>query len=213
MLREGESLDARRWTDLMSRLGLADNLDTFHRLQKAYSEKHRHYHTSEHINDCLVKFDQVRHLAQQPDEVELALWFHDAVYATRSKQNEAKSATWAMKFLAGNGVDPRRVQRVRNLVMATRHDAPLDDSDGALMVDVDLSILGADVETFERFEQNVRQEYWWVPAELFKRTRASILQSFLDRPFVYGTDYFRREAEPQARRNLATAIAALSRPA
>jgi predicted metal-dependent HD superfamily phosphohydrolase len=49
-----------------------------------------------------------------------------------------------MKFLARNGADPRRVQRVHDLVMATRHDAPVDNPHGALMVDVDLSILGAD---------------------------------------------------------------------
>ena len=197
----------------MSRLGLASNLDTFERLQTAYAEKHRHYHTSEHINDCLLKLDEVRHLAQQPDEVELALWFHDAVYATRSKKNEAKSAAWAMKFLAGNSVDPRRVRRVYDLIMMTRHDAPVDDPDGALTVDVDLSILGADEETYARFERNVRKEYWWVPVELFKRTRVSILQSFLDRDSVYGTDHFRREAESQARKNLATAVVALCKPA
>jgi predicted metal-dependent HD superfamily phosphohydrolase len=209
-LRERKGLDVGRWTDLMSRLGLASNLDTFERLQTAYAEKHRHYHTSEHINDCLLKLDEARHLAQQPDEVELALWFHDAVYATRSKKNEAKSAAWATEFLTRNGVDSPRVQRVHDLVMATRHDAPVDDPDAALMVDLDLSILGADEDTFERFERNVLKEYWWVPAGLFKRTRASILQSFLDRASVYGTDYFRQKAEAQARRNLAGAIAVLS---
>jgi len=35
MLSEREGLDARRWADLMSRLSLANNLDTFERLQAA----------------------------------------------------------------------------------------------------------------------------------------------------------------------------------
>jgi predicted metal-dependent HD superfamily phosphohydrolase len=210
MLPEVEGLDARRWADLMSRLALANNLDTFERLQAAYAEKHRHYHRSEHIKQCLLKFDEVSRLAQRPAEVELALWFHDAVYATRSKKNEAKSAAWAMKFLAEGGADPETAQRVHDLIMATKHDAPAPSPDAALVVDIDLSILGADEETFARFEENVRREYWWVPGDLFRRTRAAILQSFLDRSSVYGTAYFRQKGEANARRNLATAIAGLT---
>jgi len=210
MLSEREGLDARRWADLMSRLALANNLDTFERLQAAYAEKRRHYHTSEHIQQCLLKFEEVSHLAQRPAEVELALWFHDAVYATRSKKNEAKSAAWAMKFLADGGADPETAQRVHDLIMATKHDAPAPSADGTVLVDIDLSILGADAETFTHFEQNVRREYWRVPGDLFRKTRAAILQSFLDRSSVYGTVYFRQKVEANARRNLATAIAVLA---
>jgi predicted metal-dependent HD superfamily phosphohydrolase len=210
MLREREGLDARRWADLMSRLGLASNIETLERLEAAYAEKHRHYHTAEHINQCLVKFDEVSHLAQRPAEVELALWFHDAVYATRSKTNEARSAVWALEFLTKNGIDPGPARRVHDLIMATKHDAPAENPDAALVVDIDLSILAADDEMFARFERNVRKEYWWVPSALFRKTRAAILQSFLNRSSVYGTAYFRQKGEAEARRNLATAIVKLT---
>jgi predicted metal-dependent HD superfamily phosphohydrolase len=193
----------------MARLGLRQNLDTFESLQAVYAEKHRHYHTSEHINECLANLDGARHLAREPDEVELALWFHDAIYLTRSKNNEAKSADWATKFLAKNGVDSGRIQRLHDLIMATTHDASARDSDAMLLVDIDLSILGADRETFDRFEKNVRKEYWWVPRALFRRTRATILQSFLDRSSVYATAHFRDQLENNARDNLTAAIAAL----
>ena len=202
-------MDALRWRALMHRLRIGENLDTFEKLRAAYAEIHRHYHTGEHINQCVAELDGVRHLAREPDEIELALWFHDAVYVTRSKNNEAKSAKWATEFLNANAVDQERAQRVRNLVMATKHEASVDDGDAELLIDIDLSILGADRETFERFEKNVRKEYWWVPSMLFGRTRATILQSFLDRSSVYATAHFRDRLESAARRNLAMAIRAL----
>lgn len=190
----------------MERLRIGRNLETFEKLRAAYTERHRHYHTGEHINQCLAELDSVRHLAHEPDEVELALWFHDAVYVTRSKDNESKSAKWAAEFLKLNAVDAGRIQRVHALIMATTHDASSDDPDGRLLIDIDLSILGADQESFSRFEKNVRKEYWWVPNPIFRRTRATILQSFLDRPSVYANAYFRARLENAARRNLAMAI-------
>ena len=78
--------------------------------------------------------------------------------------------------------------------------------DTALVVDVDLSILGREPSDFERYEKAVREEYKWVPGPLFRRKRIAILQSFLDRPVIYGTDYFRELYETQARVNLEWAI-------
>ncbi len=210
MRREPDTLDKSRWAGLMERLGLAQNLETFERLQAAYAEKHRHYHTSEHINQCLVELDRVRQVAQEPDEVELALWFHDAIYVPRSNKNEAKSADWAAEFLAKDGVDSKRIKRVHDLIMATTHDASARDPDAMLLVDIDLSILGADRAVYVRFEENVRKEYSWVPGVLFRRTRATILQSFLNRPSVYATENFRDRLEDAARRNLRLAIAELT---
>jgi predicted metal-dependent HD superfamily phosphohydrolase len=195
----------------MSRLEIGANRDTFEKLRAAYAERHRHYHCAEHIAHCLAELDAVRELACEPDEVELALWFHDAVYATRAKDNEAKSAEWAARFLADNAVDAGRIRRVHELIMATTHGAAPDDADAQLLTDIDLAILGADRETFRRFEDNVRREYWWVPGPLFRQKRAAILQSFLSRKSVYATARFQERLESAARRNLTEAVAALTR--
>ncbi len=77
-------MDENRWLALMAQLGLQDNRDQWRALQNAYAEKHRHYHTDEHIAACLHHLDVTWHLAENPVEIELALWFHDAIYKPRS---------------------------------------------------------------------------------------------------------------------------------
>ena len=93
--------------------------------------------------------------------------------------------------------------------MATRHAAPATTPDSQLLVDIDLAILGADERTYAEFEVNVRSEYRWVPAILFRRKRAEILESFLARPQIYSTRSFHERYEASARGNLARAIEAL----
>ena len=202
-----------RWQSLMKILGVAENATVFEALQAAYSENHRHYHTTQHIDDCLRQFDSVAPLAMQPAELELALWFHDAIYDPMGAQNEEKSARWACEFLASNGAQTDRIERVKQLILATRHQSTPNDPDAQLLVDIDLSILGANERDYERFETNVRKEYRWVPGFLFRKKRAEILQSFLDRSHIYQTEPFRSRYENQARVNLARAVAALSQSA
>ena len=197
----------------MTALGLPGCDDTFEAVVSAYAQKHRHYHTEAHIDACLAQLDSHRELACAPHEIELALWFHDAVYKTRASDNEEKSAEWACAFLAGHGVAADVRERIRGLILATKHDAPAETADAKLLVDIDLAILGADALTYERFEQDVRQEYRWVPGPMFRRARAKILRSFLARDRIYATGPFHDRLERTARRNLETAIGNLDQAA
>lgn len=195
----------------MAVLGIRDELATYGALVEAYSQRHRHYHTVRHIDHCLAEFASAQHLAAEPAEVELALWFHDAVYEPHSSNNEERSADWACELLQRHGVDAVRVERVRAHIMATRHEAPATFPDSQLMVDIDLSILGVDEAIYAEFERNVRSEYRWVPGPLFRRKRAEILESFLARPRIYSTELFHARLEDSARRNLSAAIDHLRR--
>lgn len=193
----------------MAALGMPDSAGTYSALIDAYSEGHRHYHTCEHIDHCLQQLDSVPGLAQDAAEVELALWFHDAVYDPYASDNEERSAGLACELLSRNGAGPDRVQRVRAHILATRHEALAELDDSKLVVDIDLSILGVDSRSYARFETNVRREYRWVPAAIFRRKRAEILESFLARPQIYGTEPFRTRYELAARENLRRAISDL----
>jgi len=198
-----------RWYALMGKLSIREGLSTFNMLVTAYTAKQRHYHTERHIDDCLAKLDATKDLARDPAEIEIALWFHDFIYDPHKSDNEERSAVAACEFLASYAVAPDRLSRVRQHILATRHEAIAIDADSRLLVDIDLSILGADETEYATFETNVREEYYWVPALIFKKKRAEILQSFLDRPRVYSTDYFYDRLESSARQNLRHAIEAL----
>jgi len=194
------------WQRLMGTYGLPENEKTYQKLIAAYSEKHRAYHSLEHIDACFRHLDSIDSATDRPHEIELALWFHDVIYAPFSKTNEEDSAELAREFLSQNAVDTKVINRVYNLIVLTKgHMAP-DSPDGEFMLDIDLSILGYEKHVYEQFEKDVRKEYKRVPSFIFKKKRKEILKSFSERPRLYHTDYFFRRLEVQAKINLKWAI-------
>jgi len=91
---------------------------------------------------------------------------------------------------------------VHALVMATRHKAVPSGTDAGILVDIDLSILGAAPERFDQYERQVREEYSWVPDFLFRRERKAILKDFLARRQIFSSASFRDRYEEQARSNI-----------
>ena len=206
-----ETLTLEQWRATWRTLGVGDaDAGEFASLLARYDEPHRAYHTRRHLEECFGHWDAVRGEAERPGEVELALWFHDAVYDPRRDDNEARSAELAHAAATSAGVPEEVADRVAALVMATQHAAIPADGDPARIVDVDLAILGAPPERFDEYERQVRQEYAWVPAPLFRRKRRAILEEFVARPHLFSTPHFRLGVEPQARANLARSIASLS---
>ncbi|HEY3475041.1 MAG TPA: hypothetical protein VGK56_10560, partial [Anaerolineales bacterium] len=135
--------------------------------------------------------------------------FHDAVYDPGRSDNEQRSAEWAAKVIDESGLNPQVAGRVADSIHATRHHGEVLGADAQLLVDVDLSILGRDPAVFWRYEENIRKEYAWVPEDLFRQERLSILKRFLERPHVYYHHEFREKFEEQARMNLEQAITRL----
>jgi predicted metal-dependent HD superfamily phosphohydrolase len=201
---------ARSWARAWPGLGASgDGIALRDRLLAAWGEPHRRYHTVRHLGDCLALFEATSQFATNPCEVEIALWFHDAIYDLKAKDNEARSAAWAERELVAARVGADARARVQDLVMATCHAALPWTDDARLLVDIDLSILGAEPERFDEYEVQVRQEYAWVPGPLFRRKRREILQGFLARRHIYATDWFQRRFEAAARTNLTRSVARL----
>jgi predicted metal-dependent HD superfamily phosphohydrolase len=201
-----------QWQATWSGLGVVLNpllLRRFQELIARYSEPHRKYHTCQHLDECFEKLGELRAEATHPYEVELALWFHDAIYEKGSAQNEAKSADLAMTVMREANVGAEVVQRVHDLILATRHAAVPVGSDAVVLVDVDLSILGAPPARFDEYERQVREEYSWVPRFLFKRKRKKVLKEFLARPSIFTSGLFRERYEAQARENLERSVCRL----
>jgi predicted metal-dependent HD superfamily phosphohydrolase len=199
------------WQSCFSALSLSQPADTeFTNLIQRYSEPHRAYHTTQHLDECFHAFEAVRGLTQSPGAVGIAVFYHDAIYDTHAHDNEERSAELARQVLAGVGAGEPIQSYVTDLILVTRHAARPQTPDQQLVVDIDLSILGAAQERFDEYERQVRQEYSWVNDTIFRSVRSSILQEFLARPTIYSTTSFRDRLEHPARENLKRSIAALA---
>lgn len=198
-----------RWLTTWAALNLAPPVGLCEQLLRAWDEPQRHYHTQQHLSECLTLFDTLRAHAEQPADIELALWFHDAIYDVQAHDNEARSAHWATEALTAGGVDPARCQRVHDLIMATCHTALPASPDQALLVDIDLAILGAPAARFAEYTRQIGAEYAWVPPQVYAVKRRAVLQGFLDREPIYTTPAVEQRLEQQARDNLAKATSSL----
>lgn len=206
----GEPIFERSWRRAWTGAGAEGTGEPLRdRLLAAWSEPQRQYHTLQHLEESLWSFEAHADLARRPAEIELALWFHDAIYEVRASDNEQRSAEWAVTTLTEAGVDAEVLARVQSLVMATRHRAAPGTPDEALLVDIDLSILGAEPERFDEYEVQVRQEYAWVPGTLFRRKRRALLEDFLARPSIFWTPAFHDAFEARARENIARSLVRL----
>jgi predicted metal-dependent HD superfamily phosphohydrolase len=204
-----DSTDAFRsaWTEAWRTLGVAEpGRALFEALLTRYAEPQRAYHTLQHLGECLAGFARERDSAERPAEVALALWFHDAIYDVQGHDNEQRSADWARQALLEAGAGPEIAGRIHALVMTTRHDVLPVGADARLLVDIDLSILGAPPARFAEYERQIRVEYAHIPPEVFEPRRRGILGTFLAREPLYLTAPVRARLEDTARFNLTRAI-------
>jgi predicted metal-dependent HD superfamily phosphohydrolase len=185
-------------------------LETYDYLIKRYSEPHRFYHNQSHIKQCLAEAKQVRYLVKNYPALKMAIWFHDIIYDPRGQNNEEKSAALAFITLTGAFLNNNFAERVMNLVLATKHVILPTDNDEKFIVDIDLSSFGLPEEKFNENTQLIRQEYDWVPTEIFARERTKILKAFQARPTVFLTPFFQQKYEKTAQANLKHSIAQLS---
>jgi predicted metal-dependent HD superfamily phosphohydrolase len=190
----------------------------FLELVRAYSSVGRFYHTLEHIQLVLKVIEEIRRQSLPQalriinfPAIQLAAWFHDVIYDSKSKDNEEKSAEYAAARLTSLEIPNNTVQSVQNLILHTKnHQAPPADIDSQILLDADLAILGASELEYKTYAQGIRQEYAWVADELYRRRRLQVLQNLLQRERIYFTPQLFVKLESRARLNLQAEIATLS---
>ena len=202
-------LDPKRWSQLMNRMSLTCDQSDFQTLANMLDESGRAYHNTSHVVDRLSQLDVCETHCGNTDEIEFAIWLHDAVYDPRKTDNEAQSADLASSILHRGDASPSMIANVRRLIRATKHDASPKQADEQLITDIDLSILGSDEPVYDRYEAAIWDEYSWVPWDVYRTKRIEVLESFLARERIYSTVWFFDRYESQARQNLQRAIEAL----
>jgi predicted metal-dependent HD superfamily phosphohydrolase len=175
-----------------------------------YAEPHRRYHVLDHVGWVLHHLPATGVGLADSAAVELAAWYHDAVYDPRAGggANEEASAVLAVERLASAGVAPPVVDDVARLVRVTASHQP-GAADEAALCDADLSILGADPATYESYRRAVRAEYAHVPDEAWRAGRARVLEGLLAHERLYVTPGLAGREE-RARANLRAELTALT---
>jgi predicted metal-dependent HD superfamily phosphohydrolase len=181
----------------------------------AYSEAGRHYHGLAHIEALLRLADAYRDRLADPESVELAILYHDAVYDPTQSDNEVRSAVLAREQLTHLGAPQLLVDRVAVLIDLTRHSAtepPPNDNDAYCFLDWDLSVLGTAPQIYDAYAAAIRREYAHVPDSAYRTGRGKVLSGFLAQPGIYQTAEFKHLWEAPARANIQRELATLTSP-
>lgn len=180
------------------------DVDAQQALRGRYAEPHRRYHTVEHLTEVLAAFEELRDLAADPDAVEAAVWYHDAVYDATAPAGESERRSAELAEAEGCSDEV-----VRLILLTAGHAVEPGDANGAVLADADLAILGSTPERYGRYAADVRAEYAHVPDDAWRAGRSAVLRGFLDRPRLFVTDRAHAAWDAAARRNLAEELASL----
>ena len=173
-----------------------------------YSESHRAYHNKTHLSELFKYFDLYKDNLDNPDIVTFSIFYHDIIYNIWKKDNEEKSADFALMELSKINIHTFYLEQIHQQILATKtHQA--NDNDTKYLVDFDLAILGKPLEVYKNYTQLIRTEYKLVPNFMYKKGRKKVLQHFIYKPFIYATDEFRALYENQAKENLTNELNSL----
>jgi len=210
-----------RYISLWRRLGAEPGAAAGAALVAAYDGPGRYYHSGVHLRDVLEKLDwaktaleasgEIKHLAAPEkqklfDTIELALWYHDAVYDAKAKDNEEKSRDLFLSHAEKPGIADDVKKEVAGLIELTKHHKNAKTLPERILVDCDLAILGASPAAFAAYDTDIRKEYAHVPAAVYKNARRSVLKGFLDQPHLFKTEAFHQTYDAPARANLGRAV-------
>ncbi|MBM4107699.1 MAG: hypothetical protein FJ255_02625 [Phycisphaerae bacterium] len=218
-LAEYRALWSRFWRDWQSRRSLRPTGpllegEVWGLLIEHYTSPGRFYHTLDHVVGMVRQVRELRgsvQLGTLPeadlrsvdfDLLELAVWFHDAVYEVGAEDNEVRSADLAAGAARAMGFSEAQVDRIKDLVLQSAHRAPATTFAARLMCDIDLVLLGLPWEQFVAGMDLIRRECAPMPRAASQFERAAMLRSFLSRASIYQTALYRERFEARARENI-----------
>ncbi|MFH6934881.1 hypothetical protein [Flavobacterium sp. FlaQc-30] len=196
--------------ELLSNIGFSANdiQQNWLDLEKAYSKKSRHYHNLIHLQEMIESFEIYKGKLQNPDEILFSIFYHDFVYSASKKDNELKSAEYALAILPEN-VSLNK-QLIFDAICATQQHQQNAIEDINWLIDFDLKILAKDWDDYKIYFEQIRKEYRIYPDFLYKPGRAKALKHFLENAFIFQTEEFRNLYEGKARINIEKEILLLT---
>ncbi len=179
------------------------SLDPLEIAKPFYAEPQRHFHTWDHIEHLLWLFEEWKHELKRPNAIKLVILFHDAVYQPGDPDNEAKSVALMKEKLGGNA----DLEFAELVILNTKEHKPLTNTpadlvrDCQFMLDMDMAVLGGEPDAYDSYAQQIRQEFSFVPDEIFAAGRRAFLKELLERKEIFYTVEFKSQFEELARAN------------
>jgi predicted metal-dependent HD superfamily phosphohydrolase len=155
-----------------------------------------------HLSHLFDELTPLWNSLKNADIVTFSIFFHDIIYDSSSHKNEEKSAEYARIFLTTYPSLQHFSANVFDQIIATKKHTRSSHEDTNFFTDADLAILGQSPNDYQTYTAAIREEYRIYPDFMYKKGRKKVLQHFLNKPFIYHTDYFRAKYEERARENL-----------
>ncbi len=179
-------------------------------IERNYSDKKRHYHTLNHLENLWQQLTEVKTYIKDWDVVLFSLYYHDVIYNSLKSDNEQKSAELAEKRMKSIEISLEIIEGCNAQIMATKAHFLSENEDTNFFTDADLSVLGQSWEMYSEYYQNVRKEYAIYPDLIYNAGRKKVLKHFLAMERIFKTNYFYLKFEEQARVNLEKELALLT---
>lgn len=185
-----------------------------------WSTPERRYHNVQHLIDTLTRIETLLPSTHSPHLVQLAAWYHGAVFSVEMKdiytrnggEDELASARLAEEELVALGVTEDAAARVGQLIRSLReHKKEASsqttakfqaiDVDALVLHDAHLGCLSVEPQRYRTYVSQIRDEYAEVSDIGFCSARYAIVSRFLHRRPLFITP-LAREWEENARSNL-----------
>lgn len=171
-----------------------------------YSEPKRHYHTIAHLETIIMELKEVKDKIEDWDTTLFAVFYHDIIYKASNNTNEADSAKLATLRLTEIAYPSEKITKCSNMILNTKSHERSEDSDTNYLTDADLAILGSNPYDYQKYTEQIREEYSIYPNFMYNNGRKKALVHFLQMTVIYKTEHFFKEYEKQARINLANEL-------
>lgn len=171
-------------------------------LISSYTAPGRYYHDLSHLN---FMFKLARSLNLKLNEIQTwAILGHDVHYIPGDPENEKKSAeetTWVLQHLEEPPLSDQACKDISTIILDTKLHVPSTE-ESALVLDLDMAILGAPWDEYERYARGVMNEFG-LPLETWIKGREErFIEPTLKSDKIFHTKLFQDLFEGPARFNL-----------
>lgn len=119
------------------------------------------FHSAYHTGNVVIAAQEIGiKVGLSPEELDLvtiAAWFHDTGYTKGYVGHEQLSVNIARDFLADNGLDAQRIEKITSCILATRF--PQSPNNTLEMVLCDADFYHFSRTNYPRFEASLRKEW------------------------------------------------------